>query len=82
MQTAALPETAPPQTQQTSRFTQTSVMEMWKDTTVTTNADGEEEASSGAKPSIQNVAELVACSPPSCAPAPLPWVNLPMATAS
>ena len=44
MQTLTLPVTAPPQTQQTSRFTQTSVMEMWKDTTVTTNADGEEEA--------------------------------------
>ena len=44
MQTATLPVTAPPQTQQTSRFTQTSVMEMWKDTTVTTNADGQEEA--------------------------------------
>ena len=45
MQTAALRVKAPPQTQQSSRFTQTSVMEMWKDTKVTTNANGEEEAS-------------------------------------
>lgn len=44
MQIATLPVTAPSQTQQTRRYTQTSVMQMWKDTTVTTNADGEEEA--------------------------------------
>ena len=44
MQTATLPVMAPPQTQQTRRFTQTSVMEMWKDTTVTTNTAGTEEA--------------------------------------
>ena len=44
MQTATLPMTAPSKIQQTSRFTRTSVEPMWKDTTVTTNADGQEEA--------------------------------------
>ena len=51
-QTATLPVTARPQTQQTSWFTPTSVMKMWKDTTVTTNAVGEEEAYSIAPDSL------------------------------
>ena len=44
MQTATLPMSAPSKIQQTSRFTRTSVEPMWKDTVVTTNADGQEEA--------------------------------------
>ena len=44
MQTATLPLAALSNIQQTSRFTQPSVEPMWKDTTVTTNADGQEDA--------------------------------------
>ena len=44
MHTATLPMKAPLKIQQTSRFTRTSVKPMWKDTTLTTNANGHEEA--------------------------------------
>lgn len=44
MQTATLPLTTLSKIQQTNRFTRTSVEPMWKDTTLTTNADGQEEA--------------------------------------
>ena len=44
MQTATLPMTATSTIRPISRFTRTSVEPMWKDTTVTTNADGQEEA--------------------------------------
>lgn len=44
MQTATLPLAAPSKIQQTSLFTRTSVEPMWKDTTVTTNSDGQEDA--------------------------------------
>ena len=44
MQTATFPMKAPSKIQPASRFTRTSVEPMWKDTTVTTNADGQEEA--------------------------------------
>lgn len=44
MHTATLPMKSPSKIQQISQFTRTSVEPMWKDTTVTTNADGQEEA--------------------------------------
>ena len=44
MQTVTLPMTAPPPLQHMSRFTRISVVPMWKDTTVATNGDGQEEA--------------------------------------
>ena len=44
MTTAILPVTEPSKIQQISQFARTLVEPMWKDTTVTTNADGQEEA--------------------------------------
>ena len=44
MQIATLPLAVPSKILQTSRFTQPSVEPMWKDTTVTTNGDGQEDA--------------------------------------
>ena len=44
MQTSPLPLAATPKSQQTDLFARTSVVPMWKDTLVTINADGQEEA--------------------------------------